>query len=518
MPDSGIEEKIGKIKKAVWAKRPIFGEILDKHGNKTLFDYSKEYIDVNPTPGLDHRKEELYKIVHELLASRLGEAVADDVQKQLEKKPLVSTADHHGIIDNPFWINSNILQALPITQSGEAALRYNIVFSFASVSVNNASAYPRGIIFHGDGAGEQTLRLPILPDKEKMAVVYTVRGFTADDVSKAKKQLAEKVKRGEVTDARAQDITMVIDRFINVEDVLKLPTLAEQVTVINYRLWPHLFHRAAAESASVERAPVVDLIYVEIESILRELLIRHHLRNRESLIHRLLFATEDRPLIEKHFNNLAGSFSLEEKWGTYFFWTMDEKMHRVGLFLQGKELVSADGAYRIPYTPESIAEGLQSKRLFPSMFLCYVMIPFYYGMKCLGGFSQVHDLSMIKNAWQAYLREIGSDAEAEAVAPVQTKEMTAGGIVLAFEETANHALVAATGIDLAVSKKDTSFERFIELSKKVTLIEMMNAMLPETYTVFFSERDRDPALASLSSAEILKATGVEAKLRSYLAS
>ena len=51
------EETLVDLKKAIWARRPILGDIMEKHGKKNLFDYSKDFLDVNPSPLLDAEKK-----------------------------------------------------------------------------------------------------------------------------------------------------------------------------------------------------------------------------------------------------------------------------------------------------------------------------------------------------------------------------------------------------------------------------------------------------------------------------
>jgi hypothetical protein len=144
------------------------------------------------------------------------------------------------------------------------------------------------------------------------------------------------------------------------------------------------------------------------------------------------------------------------------------------------------------------------------------MTAFYYGLKCLGGFSQVHDLTVIKSAWQEYLREIGESPEADAIEPVQTLELSAGGIVLSYQEICKDCgLIPATGIDMYLDRRDTGFSQYLELSKKVTLMDMMMAMLPAIYGVLYSAPARDERLTAISPSAIMNATGVENTLRTY---
>ena len=163
-------------------------------------------------------------------------------------------------------------------------------------------------------------------------------------------------------------------------------------------------------------------------------------------------------------------------------------------------------------TPEIISKALKEKKIYPGMMLCYLLISLYYGMKCLGGFCQVNDLTMTKYAWEKFLKEVGENEEAEALNPVQTKELGGDGLVLSYLKTSNDNLINARGIDMILSDKDTSFERYVNLSKNLTLSEAMNPMLPEMYEVLYSYDDRDLDLWKTPVDQIFKATGLYKKL------
>ena len=111
-PDnSRIVALLPRIKEAIWKRRPILGKIMRSHGDDKLYDYARGFIDINPTPVLDPRKPELVGVAQELIARRLGAEVGEKVARQLTKFSLVSTADHHGFIDHPLWVNANIISA-----------------------------------------------------------------------------------------------------------------------------------------------------------------------------------------------------------------------------------------------------------------------------------------------------------------------------------------------------------------------------------------------------------------------
>lgn len=115
-------------------------------------------------------------------------------------------------------------------------------------------------------------------------------------------------------------------------------------------------------------------------------------------------------------------------------------------------------------------------------------------------------------AWGNLLREKGLESEADAIIPVQTKELGGDGLVLAYLKTAQGGLVPATGIDMALGDAQSDFKHYVELSKNVTLSEMMNPMLLEMYNVLYSSYQRNTSLPKVTSEQILKATGLEKKL------
>ena len=515
LPERSLIDCLHDLRSAIFRRRPILGEIKLKHGWKTLHRYSQDFLDVNPSPHLDARKQELIAVAEELLTERLGAKVAGEVAAQLERCALVSTTDHHCIIHHPFWVNANIISAIPYTGKTEEELKYLVVFSFAGVSLNNASGYPRGIAFHGgiNGSGN-VVRLPILPDKHKMSTVYATRAFTREDLDRAQRALQKKIQSGEVVEQRGSGVASLIEEYLGAGDVLQGKDLCSQITTVNYRLWPKLFHasKTTQKEAAATTRNIPDLIYLEIETLVRELLLRHHLKNADSMIGKLLFNTQWRELALEHFDGIHGAFHRDSASGTYFFWGVDPAGHRVRLHIEGEELVSCDGAIRVALTPESIAEALITRKIFPSMLLSYLMVSLYYGFKCLGGFCQVHDLTMTKKAWQTILRRINEHAEADAVEPVQTKELGGDGMVLSYFETKQGNLIPATGIDMSLDDIDTSFGSFVDMSRKLALEEAMQPMLPEMYTVLYTNDERDPMLASIKPERIMEVTGLQEKL------
>ena len=487
---------------------------MRRHGSDWLYDYARDFMDINKIPRLSARQPQLIGVARELLAARLGDTVADGVAEQLAHFPLVSTADHHSPIQHPFWVNSNIISSLPYADWKQEHLKYLITFSFAAVSLNNSSGYPRGVLFHGKANGEgPMLRFPIMPDREKMATVYSARSFTRAELDRTKAEIVKKERDGEVAPGRAALINNLIEKYFGLPQALAASGISAQITHINYWLWKDIFHPDKNESAAVAARPAPDLIYLEIETIVTELLLRYHLKNENSLIHQVLFNSARAALAKNHLNEIPGAFSTEKNWGTHFFWGLDEKGHRVRMFLNNfNSLRSADGEFEYLWTSEGVAGALRAKRIFPGMALCYIIVSLYYGMKCLGGFSQVNDLTMTKSAWQKLLRAVGDNEEADAVEHVQTKELGGDGMVLAYLEDREHRITPGSSFDLILHEESTTYDKHIELAKRVSLSDMMAPMLPEMYAVLYSQPERDPALTAVTPEAIIAAVNLHDKI------
>lgn len=82
---------------------------MAKHGQKNLYEYTLDFLDVNSNAILDARRSAFLDIVYDVLGPLFGQTVAQEVKDQLLDTPLVSTIDHHAIIDHPFFVNANIV-------------------------------------------------------------------------------------------------------------------------------------------------------------------------------------------------------------------------------------------------------------------------------------------------------------------------------------------------------------------------------------------------------------------------
>lgn len=501
---SVLEENFWRLKEKVLEKRPVLREILQKRGSKNLYTYAKDYIDVNLNPAIKKRQDEFLGTFHKEVALRLGDEVAESAVLQLEKHYFVSTADHHGPLCHAFFITSNLLTAAPYIESDDPFLKNVIVLACANVSLNNSS-FPRGLLFHSHLEGKiQLNRLPFSPAADRLCPVFNYRAYTIHDIRRAKNSLNNMVKNGEVASRENEIIQTLLDEIYLKPSHIESANFSDQITKTNFDLWKRFFHSS--------KIIPPNLVYLEQESLVGRLLIDHHLYNDTSIYH-ILFDPAYHQHIALYFEGIQGAFSQEQQWGTYFFWALPKgQKYRLQLWKEGSFLVSSDKSYRLELTPDNVKRALENKEIIPSMKLCYMTLAFYYGLKCLGGFSQVNYLTFMKNAYIKMHADQGNYRSIEVCARAQTKEM-GGDYTLAFLKGFNDEVIPASGLDLILYGHENTWKIFVEESKEITLDEAVSALLPEFYRILYPEAEREGSLADISSDAIIKLIQLDKKIK-----
>jgi hypothetical protein len=236
------------------------------------------------------------------------------------------------------------------------------------------------------------------------------------------------------------------------------------------------------------------MVSLNQEEITNRLLRKYHLYGQTELT-TFLFDAETLARIETAFEGLPSAFSKKDLRGTFLFWYFPiESKKRIALWLDGKHLVSADGVHRIPLTPESLDTLLEQKLLIPSMMLSLVTLSFYYGIKCLGGFSQVNYLTWFDKAYRDVLNQPQSAGD-------EFTQGFCGEFLIGFLKT-TAALTPATGIDFVIHADDTAWKRFESVLMHLSLRDVHSLMLPELYRVVYNNSEREEALLSIKFSDM----------------
>lgn len=503
LKDSEFFKNFEDLKQSVLIKKPVLADILSKHGEKTMVQYANDYFDVNQGEGLDKRQDEFLETFGSRVKNLLGPQVAASAVQQLKKYYFVSTADHHGPLCDPYFLSSNLVIGLAGLERNDPDFQNVIVLSCANVSLNNGS-FPRGLLFSATGKEKtKTHRLSFLPSNSHSSTVYNFRPHTQDEVKKVKKVVEQKFKEGEIQEKDKHKLLSLITEVYENPEVLACENFSEQITKTNFVLWRKYFEDALDNSPN--------LIYLEQETLVVELLVKNHL-GKDTIINKILFDPKVEQALIKHFNNVYGAFSLEQKWGTYLFWGVSkDKNYRIALWKKDGYLMSEDGDCKIECTPEGILNALQRKDILPSMQLIFFMLSFFYGLKCMGGFSQVNYLTFMKEAYLNMMKDLGEEKEVALCEAVQTKEMCEFVIAHLSSPTGESSLVH--GLDFILHKDKNSFEVLRKELKDISLVEAVNPMLPGFYRVIYPNPVREERLMNITAEDIIKYTGLDKKIQ-----
>lgn len=500
-----VAERFERVKELVLAKRPVLRTILERQGAKSLATYANEYVDVNMNPPIQHRQMELLSTVEEAATERYGSDIAKGLVAQLEKYYFVSTADHVGPIDFPFFLNSDLLIGLTIHAHTDPALRYIPVFPCANISLNNHS-FPRGLLFNARGTdGTVKLqRLSFLPSNAHSCSAYNFRAYFPEEIDKMKKRLREMTREGSVSQDIAAKVERIIDEIYSLPEILQCTSFRDQVARSNRLLWNKFFEASGAK--------IPQLLYLDQEDMVIRLITKYHL-HADTVINHILFDPVYEPYIDTYFEGIFGSFSRKDQTGTYLFWALPKgsKLNKQ-LWKKGNFLVTADESYRVELTPEAIGAAMASGELIPSLLLNFVTICFYYGLKCLGGFNQVNYLTLMKDAYIRMNLERGNYRSIEVCSRAQTKEIC-DGPSLAFLGYGNDGVTLATGLDLILYGDSDSWSRLKNLAENLTLEESLNPFMPEIYKISYDESEWERDLLSLSEHDINHLTGIDRKIK-----
>lgn len=501
--DSDLASRFERLREKVLVKRPVLRSIIDKKGNKTLLDYTKEYVDVNLNPTIPHRQHELLWVMRETVTERFGKDVAESVIKQLEQYYFVSTADHTGPVTHPFFMNSNLLIAASLMEHSDPLLQNVIVLSCANISANNSSL-PRGLLYHTAQKGAPMRRACFFPSSVRPTCLYELQSYQPSDIEKLEHALEGERSKGEILDAEYEKIRALLNEIYKTPEIFAAKSYAEQVGKTNFKLWQKYF-----EASNVK---LPNLVYLEIEDIVVKLITNFHLYH-DTIINHVLFDPKYEPFINDYFEGIFGSFTRAESVGTYLFWAAPPPGGKFNqqLWRKGNHLVSADESVKIELHPEAIREAMASKQLIPSLLLDYMVISFYYGLKCLGGFNQVNYLTLMKNAYIKMNVDLGNYRSIEICARAQTKEIC-DGLTVAFLGHEKE-MVLATGLDLMLHGNSQSWQTVVDMCKALTVEEALNPLMPEIYKISYEQSELEPDLVSVTEKDINELTGLNNRMK-----
>ncbi|MBI5621434.1 hypothetical protein HY933_01025 [Candidatus Falkowbacteria bacterium] len=450
------------LRNSVLARAPVLRQIIETSGKLPLSVYCQQHLGGPPRVSAA-RQEEVFSAVRQCVSRVLGASAAAEAEAHLRQHYLVSTGDHHHPLTHPFSLNSALLRSAALRGAGRRSL---VTFSCATVSLNNSSS-PRGLLYHSRRL--QAHRLPLFSLQYRHHPVYGLRAYTAVELARARHMVQAEKNITPVDRALLDEILVSVYAD---PAVLACQYYSEQITRTNAALWRRLPGQADTT-----------LIFVPEEDMVNDLLARYHLAGQSTAVTALLTDPTAVQLFCQEFNGVAGAGSLDRSKGTILFWALREGQ-RLALWLDGDRLVSADGQYAVALSASALTQALQQKELMPSMALTFIVLSFYYGLTCGGGFFQGSYLAQMRQAYVRLLSALRASAEDTAAASAAaTDRITAD---LSFIHLAKGSdLTLASALDLLLYQDDQTPTRLVALMERCTLAEAIDQLMPLFYTIFY---------------------------------
>lgn len=328
-----------------------------------------------------------------LAGRRLGQDAADGVLSALQFGVLC-TADHHGGIYCPQTFQGDIFYTALLRKLGYTG-RYIPILGAAQVELSN-STYARGFCVSTEPEEKQLL--PLFRRKYRNRMTSCAPAVDEEMIGEFRRACIRTVSDPGMRDTLNDMLHTVYES----EEVLSSDGFSAQTTVIGARLSENLF--------ADENAPV--FTYLEAEEVSLPLLVQE-LREEDSLLTMLLSSPYARnklcALRTDEGVPLAGHlFGCADEKGRKVFLLLGEDGVLAGRTMEGEKL-------RFPADPPSLIELLESRTLFPGLYMLALLLAFERGISWMGGMFQSLYLPEWQRCTVRLLESLGLSPEADRV-------------------------------------------------------------------------------------------------------
>ncbi len=467
------------LKLAVLNKQKTLAEIYNGQGSLSLFNYVNAWPAAVPLPP----SSPVLAYVREALESYYPPAVAAAAAGQFAAAPLVSTVDHHGLLNHPFFINSNLIFSLRQNQP------YLICLATGGVSLNNSS-WPGSLVFTGPGGGLR--RLSFFSDRQKTGTVLAQPPLKLEQFDQFRRRLREE---GLLSQAQKERLLTLLTDVFGDKEVGAAADFLGQSARASRLLWKNFFPTAP------------EVLYLPLEQLIGRLAADIAGEPGHPL-YPLLFSAAGLGLIGGTFAGSLGAFSSGHK-GSFLFWGLAPTGRRIHL-RHNAGCLEGDG-FSLKAEPGAVAAALRQGRLYPTTLVCFLIL-LYYGVTCAGGFNQVNWLTDIKQKFLRLFAKAGLKDAAAAIGPIETKNFLEGSLGF-FPGLAGQDFSLATGLDLYLAGQDF-YHAYLQLAKQLALKDSIDCQLPEIYRVITPAEERQPELLAVTAADIFERAGLRKKVDS----
>lgn len=400
---------------------PLFSPFFDL--DASLFDYSKSIYEFEKSELYIKRQVLLKKCLSEKLR-QLYPAEPNLTDLKFDDQLACNIVDHHQVLNHPLLISSNVVANAERILNQEKT-RPIIVFSSGDVPPNNYFS-KNGFTFHDK-------KVPIFTNKEKEcnSNLLPVREFDFMGNLKLAKRLSE-FDAGEIAWLESEQ------QWIKDIDFTECRNYNDQISMIVKKQWPRLFEEKL-------RPDLPELLYVTQEEITTRCLLE--LLPEDNLVTYTLFNPDFRAKILEAFKGIVVTWDEAEAKGTHFFWRKYPGQSRsLRMYLKGNMLTPHDERFShlaFELKKDTVKHLLKSGEIYPSLFVIFLALNFYFGVKPLVGQGSITYLNLIRNTWLKILPDSDYAAEAHNIRSYKIDKLITGLVIFfARKETSLKTLWA----------------------------------------------------------------------------
>lgn len=452
--------KLDELTQEILDMMPALQEFFESED--TIEEYSKKLNDYQSDQIYIDRQKKFIEIaknkINRLFNSEEKKKikVLDNIEQGLKS----GVVDHHGILNEPILLGVNIVSDYYKLFDRE---KNGDIFTFATGNV------PLNDAFHRRGFMIDGKRVNIFRRDDKSKFVFQLSVQKINFVDSLKKN-----NQWNLYSRQTQNFLLQAQELISSIDLAGCETLGDQLTKINFHLWPLIFNSETREKVS-------NLISLEYEELAIDYLIYVLETDKSSFIYRFLFDVETREKALIHFEGKTGAWDGKRNRGTHFFWYYSDENKQVRLRLEKEVLVSEDGSIKIDWTEEEIVKSLRIRKLVPGMLLKYSLLIFYLGIRPLTGLGSTYYISLMQQDMFKFLKERYPE-EAERMSKIKVNNMTTVPVVLKKTKQGIEDYFA-----FDVMKDGGLTKEYLHRINQVSLKNFMATGLNVTYDYAFSK-------------------------------
>lgn len=364
---------------------------LDRYFNseQKFIDYSREIKAHKFDPIHLARQKEYWQEIKK----RVDELFTPE-EKVIIKEPnglLLNTSDHHGIINYPTVVGGFVTMSIDTLYQRE---KYGDFF------VLDCGNVPLNDILHKRGFDLNDKHINLFPKKDRHAIAMRYPLYKFDFMHWAKKS-----ENGQKLNDQEWKFIKKIQDIVDNIDFSTCKKYADQITKINYYLWPLMFD-------SKSRNEIRRLVPLEHDEILKRYLIKFLREKEDNFVKKILFNPELRQKLIDKFKGIYGAWDYgQEGSGSKFFWGFTKQAQHIKLDLINNTLVDKDKIIKIDFEPEALANALEKEIITPSIFTKFTIVAFYLGACAWGGPGQSEYVPKLKKAWVEFMADIDPEEQ-----------------------------------------------------------------------------------------------------------